>query len=368
MDFFLTFTDSYYFISIFTFTLSILITYLLLKERIIPNHYSEDIDYGHQKIHKGNIKRIGGLSIVFSMIIFLIIEIVFFGNNSDFKLYFIFFYCCIIFLIGFLEDLIKDIKPRTRLLLLFICSCLWLIDSENLIRYTNIDFIDNLIQIEIISIILTLFCIISSINATNMMDGANGLLTIFVISVCSILSFYAFNANDTILLKFLFMLIGSFLGFLIFNWPKAKIFLGDGGSYFIGSILSSLLIFMSNHLSNFNMLNALVIMLYPSWELMFTVFRRVYSSSKITEPDNLHLHTIIHANIKRMNLTIKYKINSNALSGLIVNLIALLPPIIFLNYKFGDDLQDKETLLFYILCIISYTIIYLILEKKNNRQ
>ena len=68
-----------------------------------------------------------------------------------------------------------------------------------------------------------------------------------------------------------------------------------------------------------------------------------------------------------MNLTIKYKINSNALSGLIVNLIALLPPVIFLNYKFGDDLQDKETLLFYILCIISYTIIYLILKKKNNR-
>ena len=73
---------------------------------------------------------------------------------------------------------------------------------------------------------------------------------------------------------FLLTLIGSLFGFLIFNWPRSFIFLGDGGSYFIGALLSTVLIYMSNSLNNFNMLNALVIMIYPIWELVFTVFRR----------------------------------------------------------------------------------------------
>jgi len=358
--------NSYYFYSIFTFALSLMFTYLLLKESIIPNHYSLDINQGSQKIHGNKIKRIGGLSIVFSIIVFLIIEKIIFNNITNPELYFLFLYCFIIFLIGFLEDLIKDIKPVIRLLLLFIFTYIWIIQSNNIITHTNIDFIDNIIEIKILGIILTLICIISSINAANMMDGANGLLTIFIISVVSVLSFYAFNENKFELLYFLSVIIGSLFGFLIFNWPKGLIFLGDGGSYFLGSLLSTLLIFISNHLDNFSMLNALIIMSYPIWELLFTILRRLYFSSKITKPDNLHLHTIIHANIKRLNLIKIIGINNNAFSAIIINLIALLPSIIFLIYKFGYNLEDRETIIFLILCNILYTILYLILRKKNQ--
>jgi len=358
--------NSYYFYSIFTFALSLMFTYLLLKESIIPNHYSLDVNQGSQKIHDDKIKRIGGLSIVFSIIVFLIIEKIIFNNITNPELYFLFLYCFIIFLIGFLEDLIKDIKPVIRLLLLFIFTYIWIIQSNNIITHTNIDFIDNIIEIKILGIILTLICIISSINAANMMDGVNGLLTIFIISVVSVLSFYAFNENKFELLYFLSVIIGSLFGFLIFNWPKGLIFLGDGGSYFLGSLLSTLLIFISNHLDNFSMLNALIIMSYPIWELLFTVLRRLYFSSKITKPDNLHLHTIIHANIKRLNLIKIIGINNNAFSAIIINLIALLPSIIFLIYKFGYNLEDRETIIFLILCNILYTILYLILRKKNQ--
>ena len=366
MNLTLILNNSYYFYSIFTFALSLMFTYLLLKESIIPNHYSLDINQGSQKIHGNKIKRIGGLSIVFSIIVFLIIEKIIFNNITNPELYFLFLYCFIIFLIGFLEDLIKDIKPVIRLLLLFIFTYIWIIQSNNIITHTNIDFIDNIIEIKILGIILTLICIISSINAANMMDGANGLLTIFIISVVSVLSFYAFNENKFELLYFLSVIIGSLFGFLIFNWPKGVIFLGDGGSYFLGSLLSTLLIFISNHLDNFSMLNALIIMSYPIWELLFTILRRLYFSSKITKPDNLHLHTIIHANIKRLNLIKIIGINNNAFSAIIINLIALLPSIIFLIYKFGYNLEDRETIIFLILFNILYTILYLILRKKNQ--
>ena len=126
------------------------------------------------------------------------------------------------------------------------------------------------------------------------------------------------------------------------------------------SLLSTLIIFSSNHLDNFSMLNALIIMSYPIWELFFTVLRRFYFSSEITKPDNLHLHTIIHANIKRLNFIQNSGINNNGLSAIIINLIALLPSVSFLIYKYDYDLEDKETITVFIFCIILYTILYLI--------
>ena len=368
MDLFITLNNSYYFYGIFTFALSLMFTYLILKEKIIPDHYSLDVNQGSQKIHVDKIKRIGGLSIVLSIIIFFIIEIVIFKNYGNLELYFLFFYCTTIFIIGFIEDLIKDIQPIIRLLLLIIFTYIWLLQSNNIITNTNIDFIDNILEIKTLAIFFTLICIISSINAANMMDGANGLLTIFIIIICVILSFYAFNENEFKLLNFLFIIIGSLLGFLIFNWPKGIIFLGDGGSYFLGSLMSTLLIFSSNNLDHFSMLNALIIMSYPIWELLFTILRRLYSSSKITKPDKLHLHTILHVKIKRLNIINKFDVNNNAFSAIIVNLIALLPSISFLIYKYDHKLEDTETISFFIFYFILYSILYLILSKKNKNN
>ncbi len=349
-----------------SFFISLSLSYLFIREKLIPNRYSIDFNEGTQKIHDGKIKRIGGLPIVISFISVFIINEFTINNKINFNLISILFFSIIIFIIGFIEDLIKDIKPTKRLLTLFISTCCWLFFSENLIQNTNIDFVDNVIEIKIFAVILTLTCMIATLNATNMMDGANGLLTIFGITVSLVMLCYAYRSNDLSLITVLIVLIGSLLGFLVFNWPKGFIFLGDGGSYFIGVILSTVLIYMSNNLNNFNMLNALVIMIYPIWELVFTVFRRVYISSKITHPDNLHLHTIINANIKRLDFIKNNNIDSNPLTGIIINLIALLPSITFLIYKFDDNLEDLESIYFFTILFSIYTIVYLFLRKIND--
>ena len=353
-------------LGISSFTISTIFTLIFIKEKIIPNRYSNDHIKGSQKIHNSNIKRIGGLPIILSIISMLVIYEFFFKLNVKYDLLIIYIYCNIIFFVGFTEDLVKDIKPRYRLLALFLITFLWLINYSESIQNTNIDFVDNIIKFEAFAIILTIICIISTLNATNMMDGANGLLTIFVIIVNVILLFYASHSKDLFLINFLFILIGTLLGFLVFNWPKGRIFLGDGGSYFLGSILSTVLIYMSNEPNNFNMLNALIIMIYPVWELTFTVFRRIYFSSDVTQPDNLHLHTILHANIKKINLEKKCNVNNNALTGLIINIIALLPSIIFLIYKFDANLEDNESISFFIIIFSMYTIFYLSLIKMNK--
>ena len=99
--------------------------------------------------------------------------------------------------------MIKDINPITRLFVLLATTCIWLVLSKNLIRNTNIDFVDNIIAIEFFAVILSIITINAALNATNMMDGANGLLTIFGICVSMILLYYAYNDNDVTLMIFL---------------------------------------------------------------------------------------------------------------------------------------------------------------------
>ena len=126
-----------------SFFISSILTYIFIKERIIPNHFSNDINKGSQKIHYGNIKRIGGFSIVFSFVLILTVNDFFFQDVTNYHLIYISSYCAIIFMIGLSEDLIKDINPIKRLFILLATTCIWLVLSKNLIRNTNIDFVDN---------------------------------------------------------------------------------------------------------------------------------------------------------------------------------------------------------------------------------
>jgi UDP-GlcNAc:undecaprenyl-phosphate GlcNAc-1-phosphate transferase len=364
----ISYLSQFIFLLFFSLFLSIIFTFLSIKEKIIPNRFSNDIKNGLQKIHDGSIKRIGGLPLVLSLFLTLIFLKFFLNFELNNNIFNILLFSLIIFIIGFLEDLIKDIKPNIRLLMLSMITFLWLIYSKNLIQDTNIDFLDEILTIESFSIILSLITIISALNASNMMDGANGLLTIFGICVSVILICYAYKVNDTELIFFLITLVGSFIGFLIFNYPKGLIFLGDGGSYFIGAILATLLIYMSNNVNNFNMLNALIIMIYPIWELLFTICRRIYQSSKITHPDNLHLHTIINASLKKSDFIIKKKLNSNPLTAVIVNILAIIPSSLFLIYNFDKNLNDVESLCFFVSLLFLYTTIYLLLIKRNQKS
>lgn len=346
--------------------LGFFLTYISIKETIIPNKYSKDLENGLQKIHDGNIKRIGGLSIISGFFLILIIFNFFFKSTINSELIYILLFNSVIFIIGFTEDLIKDIKPAKRLFCLFMVTFLWLAHSKNIIQNTNIDLIDNILTLEFFAIVLSTLTIISAINATNMMDGANGLLTGFAILVSIILIVFAYKNNNLDLVFLLLSYIGVLSGFLLFNFPKGHIFLGDGGAYFIGAFLSTILIYMSNNLNYFSMLNALIIMAYPIWELVFTVLRRTYKSSRVTNPDNLHLHTIINANLEVSKLVKQKKLKSNPLTSVIVNSLALIPPFLFLINNYDKDLEDLESISFFVLLFTLYTIIYLLLTKRNK--
>ena len=150
-----------------------------------------------------------------------------------------------VFLIGFIEDLRQDLKPIVRLALCFCISC---IISDVLllkITYVNIDLIDNLLLITSVSLVFTVIAITTLIQSFNIIDGLNGLAIISAKLMISGIGIISYLQGDIFIMVICMITLGPLLAFLIINFPLGKIFLGDGGAYFLGVWIAVLVIMLS---------------------------------------------------------------------------------------------------------------------------
>ena len=100
---------------------------------------------------------------------------------------------------------------------------------------------------QIFSVIFVCLCFVFVCNGCNFIDGFNGLLIIHSIIILCILYFINYQNGNTDFIKYLilFLLVSS-VSVLFYNFPIAKIFLGDGGAYFLGVVISLIIIEISN--------------------------------------------------------------------------------------------------------------------------
>lgn len=346
-----------------TFTLSSLITYLLINLNFIPDKYAYDEINGNQKVHNDKIKRIGGLSVILSIIPSYII--LFFITDKDIvhNLTLIIFSCTLIFIIGFVEDLVKNIPPIIRFIIIFVC-CFFIIMLIDLkITKTDIYWVDNLLKIKLIALFVTTLFIVSFVNVINIMDGLNGLVGIYCISILLILTYFLVHENQYEYTLFILIFVSALFGFLIFNWPYGKIFLGDGGAYFLGATLPFFLIFFSKELNGFNIFNALILMNYPVWELLFTILRRIKNKQVVFKADNLHMHGLVLKLMNQKNSISQNPIILNSYSSVITNLIALLPCSIMTYIYFKEVITYDLTFIFLSVTFVLYTLIYYSISK-----
>jgi UDP-GlcNAc:undecaprenyl-phosphate GlcNAc-1-phosphate transferase len=148
------------------------------------------------------------------------------------------------------------------------------------------------------------------------------------------------------------------ISLLFFNFPKAKLFLGDSGSYLIGAILSYLLIKTSASTKFFiPPFFFACIVYYIFFEVVFSFFRKLVLEKKNPfYPDSEHLHMLLFKLLKKKNILIK----ANYKTGLCVNLFYLtsLLPLIFF-YKNFIFLK-----IYFFLLLVFYLILYFTMRYK----
>jgi len=92
------------------------------------------------------------------------------------------------------------------------------------------------------------------------------------------------------------------LGFFVWNFPKGRIFLGDGGAYFSGFVMAFISIILVNRNEAISPWFPVIIFAYPIVDTLFSMYRRKFISRKSSlMADNLHLHTLIFKRVSRKN-------------------------------------------------------------------
>ena len=142
-----------------------------------------------------------------------------------------------------------------------------------------------------LSLPITVLWIAGVVNAINWVDGLDGLAAgICAIASACILSL-AVSASQLMVALIAAALLGSLLGFLVYNYNPAEIFMGDGGSYFLGFMLASLCIVGPQQINtSVSSLLPLLILAVPVGDMVSVIVARLYQRRSPFSADNFHLH------------------------------------------------------------------------------
>ena len=338
-------------LSIFT----LIVTFIFIKNHNIFLRFADNELSKPQAFHKVPTLRIGGL-IIYILSLFCVI----FFFKFDFFLFSIIALGSLFFLIGFFEDIKFKISPILRLILMIIFSFIIIYHLNIKILNTQFIFFDNFISSNrLISSAFVCLCVLFVVNGCNLVDGFNGLLLIHFLIISLILLFID-NSHDSLVREYLIFLVIINILILFFNFPKAQIFLGDGGAYFLGINLSLIVIRISNLNFDISPFFFAGLLFYLFFEVFFSFFRKfIFNNISPLNPDKEHLHMLVFKFFYKNNNNFD---KSNYLTSIVTNSIYLIFIIpLILNYQ--NQLFCK---LYFFFLIFIYLFFYRKFHLKKN--
>ncbi len=237
-----------------------------------------------RKVHKKPMPRLGGLAIYLSFLICYM----FFGEITV-QMLSIMIASFIIILFGIIDD-INPLKARYKLVGQIIAACI-------VVYYGNIVLQDAYLFNYYINFgglapFITIFFIIACVNAINLIDGldgfASGVSTIYFITIAIIALLTNRLGGLDITLSIL--MAGSTLGFLVFNFPPAKIFMGDTGSQFLGFMIAIISLLGFKNVTFNSLFVPIIILAIPIIDTLFAIIRRFLKGEPIGKADKEHFH------------------------------------------------------------------------------
>jgi UDP-N-acetylmuramyl pentapeptide phosphotransferase/UDP-N-acetylglucosamine-1-phosphate transferase len=204
-------------------------------------------------------------------------------------------------LAGIWEDLRRHLAPALRAGAGLLSALLAVSVLGATIDRLGIPGVDTLLRSwPLLGAALSVVAVAALPHAVNMIDGFHGLAGVVGAMILAAIGYVAFKVGDTRIMVLAGAGVGALIGFLFWNWPRGYIFLGDAGAYFIGflaALLATLLVRDHHEVSPWF---ALDVLLYPSWELLFSVYRRrVVRGRPGMLADTLHLHHLVHRRLQR---------------------------------------------------------------------
>jgi UDP-N-acetylmuramyl pentapeptide phosphotransferase/UDP-N-acetylglucosamine-1-phosphate transferase len=304
-----------------TLAVSLLLSVFLVLTKSWHGAFTLDGLDGVQKMHLHSTPRIGGLPIYIS----LWLASFFVAKDTRQVLELLLIAGMPAFAFGFAEDLTKRVGVLTRLLATMASGVLaWWLTGYSLTRL-DFWFLDMFLVWLPVSVLFTAFAIGGVANAINIIDGLNGLSSITAILGFIGLGLIAHAVGDPSLASVAALCAVAVFGFFCLNWPFGKMFLGDGGAYFIGFALAWISVLLTERHGNVTAFVALLICIHPITEVVFSIYRRRVRHMHPGQPDRLHLHSLIKTRLVRHRFASSSVVVRNSIAGLLVGCLTILP-------------------------------------------
>ncbi|MFW6107306.1 MAG: glycosyltransferase family 4 protein [bacterium] len=141
---------------------------------------------------------------------------------------------------------------------------------------------------------LTILWIAGITNAVNLIDGLDGLCAGICAAACAVIAAFALHTGQPVMAVLMAALLGSLVGFLYFNFNPARIFMGDGGTYFLGFLLAAASVLCAAKATTLVGLALPALALgVPIFDTLFSILRRFLERRSIFSPDRSHIHHLL---------------------------------------------------------------------------
>jgi len=327
----------------FLFLIVIFLHRPFIKEKILLSYTGNH----HQKFTtKTVVPTTGGI---------LILILILFGQLNLNIIFFLFL--AFIFLLGILSDLNILISPLKRFFFQFVIFFIFIFISDIYLPSLKISILDFFFQEKIINYFFLTICFMILLNGSNFIDGCNTLVLGFYLIILVILyrlGLISFLVQD--LIFFYFFILFLFFVFILNLFQK--IFLGESGVYTIAFLVGYILVKIALDNQKISPYFIANLLWYPSFEVLFSIVRKIISKTSPLQPDTLHLHHLIFFFLHK-----KAKIRfANSATGLLINIYNFL-----ILFYASENIFDTKFQCLLILCnTIIYFLIYFFLNKVKN--
>jgi UDP-N-acetylmuramyl pentapeptide phosphotransferase/UDP-N-acetylglucosamine-1-phosphate transferase len=337
------------------FATCFLISVLLVLTKKVHGSATMDMSHGVQKFHTTPTPRVGGLPIVIGL------SVAWLTSTTDVKhiLTPLLIAGMPAFLFGLAEDVTKRVGVLARLLATMFSGLLaWWLTDYSLSRVDIWGF-DWFLKYTLLSVLFTSFAVGGVANAINIIDGFNGLASTMATLAFAGFAVIAWSVGDVNLAGVAIILAACVWGFFWVNWPFGKLFLGDGGSYFVGFALAWVAVLLIERNPSVSPFAALLICIHPVSEVLLSIFRRKLKKLNPGHPDRLHFHSLVKQRyVRRWFGHLSFEMR-NSITGVLVGFMTLTAILI--------ALVVYRSSLFSLLAVITLSMAYVAIYARIVR-
>ncbi len=304
-----------------------------------------------QALHCDETPRLGGIGIMLAMTLAMTIM-----PQSLERLFGIFALSLApVVFTGLAEDLGYRVSPKGRLFAAVVSSLVMITALSVWIPPSSgIAVIDFVLQFAIIAVPLTVLWATGICHGFNLIDGVNGLSAGLALMIATGLWWIADASGARELALLSAALIPALLGFMLFNWPYGRIFLGDAGAYGIGHLLVWFAILLAWALPDISILALALMFFWPVADTFLAIWRRRYLGAPVDAPDRLHFHQFV---FRILAQTVGKRMSAravNSLTGLVLLPLAGMPVVAAVVLRDAPYLAAAAWVGFGILFVVCY--------------